>query len=121
MLPELTVAGLATFNGKHEIDGDPNADTALEQAALLVQSEIGVDEIDPLDLTASKLFTFAVYEVAGKTLVDLSFAEDRRRPIRSETIGQYTYVKENGSAAPVVTSYWLDRLRVHLYGIGTVR
>ena len=120
MLPTLTVAGLSTFNAKPAINDDPNADAALEQAALLVQTEVGVDDIDPLDLTGSKLFAYAAYEIGGKLLVDLAFAEERRRPVKSETIGQYSYVKDN-AVDPVGSSYWIDRLRVHLHGIGTVR
>jgi hypothetical protein len=118
MLPEVTIAGMADFV-PDELREDPSAGTVLAQAELLVQAQVGIDDLPDSDTRGRLLYTSAVYEMAGLLLIDKRHAADRRRPVKSETIGQYTYT--TGTVAGLVeSSMWMPRLRAHR-GIGTVR
>src|SRR5689334_4922778 len=104
MLPEITIAGMPD-DVPDELREDPVAGAVLAQAELLVQAQLGIDDLPDSDARGRLLYTSAVYEVAYLLLIDKRHAADRRRPVKSETIGQYTYTVGN-VAGLVESSMW---------------
>ena len=113
--PTPTVEQLADFSGRASNTYTSFAESALLQSALLFTLLTGVTEV-PDDADEARLIQYAIVQMADDIYLKQPFAELVVRPMRSETIGSYSYTIDSAafkamSGKPTGLMWWDLALR----------